>query len=490
MANPDELVVIRVTAIDDSKKGFSSVYTNLDRTKKKAAETSKAVMGTGNAIGAAGRKAGQAGIQIQQLVGQIQGGTNPMMALSQQAADLGFVLGAPLLGAVGGLAASFAMVLLPSLFDTEDKLEDVIKLMDSLNDTTVTLTEAQKRLREQSIGDEIEAVSEKLKEARKDLKAFATGIAEDDLSEADEKRMVVLQGMIDTYVQQIKDLEKTQRDIRNPINEHADAIDKLIGSMQEEAETLGYTQTQLAIYKLKQMGATQADIERAQALGMVVEAHEDALEKEKETAKFKSEYQKAQKKANADMLKAQEDAAKAMQKNLRPVEDALVDVIMGTKSATEAFRDMARSIIRDLIRMQIQQSITAPLGQLLGGLNLFGGGVSSGNAVGNAANPMAGLSIGTPVAQALGGSVSAGQPYTVGEHGRETFVPTTDGQIIPNGGAQGGDNITVNVNVSTGVSQTVRAEITNLLPQITNAAKSAVADARQRGGSYSKAMGV
>jgi len=45
-----------------------------------------------------------------------------------------------------------------------------------------------------------------------------------------------------------------------------------------------------------------------------------------------------------------------------------------------------------------------------------------------------------------------------------------------------------NINVTTGVQQTVRAEIANLLPQISNAAKSAVADARMRGGGFSKAM--
>ena len=41
-----------------------------------------------------GRGAGQAGIQIQQFVGQVQGGQSAMLALSQQGADLGIVLGA------------------------------------------------------------------------------------------------------------------------------------------------------------------------------------------------------------------------------------------------------------------------------------------------------------------------------------------------------------------------------------------------------------
>lgn len=72
-----------------------------------------------------GRNAGQAGIQLQQFIGQVQGGQSIMLATSQQAADLGFVLGFPLLGAIAGISASIAGMLLPNLFDTKDALEIV-----------------------------------------------------------------------------------------------------------------------------------------------------------------------------------------------------------------------------------------------------------------------------------------------------------------------------------------------------------------------------
>jgi hypothetical protein len=44
------------------------------------------------------------------------------------------------------------------------------------------------------------------------------------------------------------------------------------------------------------------------------------------------------------------------------------------------------------------------------------------------------------------------------------------------------------INVSTGVQQTVRAEIKQLLPQIAESAKAAVVDAKRRGGSYGRAF--
>ena len=40
------------------------------------------------------------------------------------------------------------------------------------------------------------------------------------------------------------------------------------------------------------------------------------------------------------------------------------------------------------------------------------------------------------------------------------------------------------INVTTGVQQTVRAEILGMMPQIASASKAAVLDAKRRGGSF------
>jgi hypothetical protein len=68
-------------------------------------------------------------------------------------------------------------------------------------------------------------------------------------------------------------------------------------------------------------------------------------------------------------------------------------------------------------------------------------------------------------------------------------VPNQSGSIVPNN-KLGGGGVVVNqtINVTTGVQSTVRAEIANLMPQISEAAKGAVVEARMRGGSYSKAL--
>ena len=91
----------------------------------------------------------------------------------------------------------------------------------------------------------------------------------------------------------------------------------------------------------------------------------------------------------------------------------------------------------------------------------------------------------------MGGSVAAGKPYMVGEKGAELFIPGGSGTVIPSN-QLGGGGVVVNqtVNLSTGVSQTVRAEVMNMLPQIADAAKGAVIDAKRRGGRFGTAFGV
>ena len=68
-------------------------------------------------------------------------------------------------------------------------------------------------------------------------------------------------------------------------------------------------------------------------------------------------------------------------------------------------------------------------------------------------------------------------------HPNETVIDHEGGGMQP---------VVVNqtINVTTGVQQTVRAEVANLLPQISEAAKAAVAEGRMRGGSYGTAMGI
>ena len=77
-----------------------------------------------------------------------------------------------------------------------------------------------------------------------------------------------------------------------------------------------------------------------------------------------------------------------------------------------------------------------------------GGGTAGASGVGGA-NGMAGAISGLP-GRAIGGPVSPGQPYLVGENGPEMFVPTSAGTIANGQQAGGGArDVRVSINVNT-----------------------------------------
>jgi hypothetical protein len=94
----------------------------------------------------------------------------------------------------------------------------------------------------------------------------------------------------------------------------------------------------------------------------------------------------------------------------------IADVISGTKSLGDAFKDIAHQIINDIIQMTVRMLIFRAISGIFGGS--FGGGGGVGPQVAGA--------------RASGGPVSSGQTYLVGEKGPELFRPSSSGNIVPN----------------------------------------------------------
>lgn len=159
-----------VVKADKDVEGLNKeIDANTKKSKKNKDQSDK----TNKAVGALGRKAGQAGIQFQQFAGQLEGGVNPMVALSQQGADLGFVLGFPLAGAVAGLGASLVNFLIPSLFGAEEQTASLLEEIESLTDGFKDATRSQIELfridsvrRQAELTSEIEKQKEELADLR------------------------------------------------------------------------------------------------------------------------------------------------------------------------------------------------------------------------------------------------------------------------------------------------------------------------------------
>jgi hypothetical protein len=134
--------------------------------------------------------------------------------------------------------------------------------------------------------------------------------------------------------------------------------------------------------------------------------------------------------------------------------------------------EVVRSLGLDLARMMFQQQVTA---RLAGGFgSLFSGGTFMGG-------------FGGP--KAMGGPVSGGKSYLVGEEGPELFVPNASGTIVPNNkmgsGGGGGGGVTINYNIASGVS---RAELVPILDQERRRLKAEIPDMVRRGGAYRAAF--
>jgi len=161
----------------------------------------------------------------------------------------------------------------------------------------------------------------------------------------------------------------------------------------------------------------------------------------------------------------QENLAKTLESSM---ETAFMSMVDGTKSVRDAFRDMARQIIAELYRVLVVQRMVGTVG----GSGIAGalGGLFGGN-------------------RASGGTMLSDRPYLVGERGPELVIPGRSSTImnadLTRKATSGEGSVVVNNNITvTGGSDpaAIRQEVAKLMPQITNATKSAVIDARRRGG--------
>ncbi len=329
-------------ATDNIVNDFKKVDTQVAKTGTQMTKTSKAVK-TG--LASMSKGAGQAGIQIQQFVGQIQGGQSAMLAFSQQSADLGFVLGFPLLGAVAGISASLAGILITSLGGAADATENLEEKLKKLIETT-TLTEEQAAVL-------VASENEQIKARAKTVKSLNEVIAK---TEAALKASDGLLSRTDKESKHYDAIAKGNEKVRNELNKNVaarqlleaetkkstenialyesvvgnksvtankaqqESIDAVIDSLLEQSNMLGLTKREQLLMTLAAQGATFVDLEQAAAIYDKIEAFDAeaeaikkrANEQEKADAQEASAIKKRaneQKKADAQEASAKKSGA-------------------------------------------------------------------------------------------------------------------------------------------------------------------------------------
>ena len=161
--------------------------------------------------------------------------------------------------------------------------------------------------------------------------------------------------------------------------------------------------------------------------------------------------------------------------------NALMNGELSLQSLGNTVKEVMAGLIRDFIKAQIRAMI---LKMILASMGM--GAPSAGSFTGS--GNLSGVG-----GYAGGGTVQGKTPIMVGERGPEMFIPNTGGVVknaMDTRSAKGGQPIVINqnLNISTGVSQTVRAEVLNMMPVISQSTISAIVDAKQRGGAFATIM--
>ena len=260
----------------------------------------------------------------------------------------------------------------------------------------------------------------------------------------------------------------------------ADQLEALSG------EVLQLTLTGDALYQYQAIMAGATEETLAQVVALMKQR--DALLAQKLASE---EATKADEKRRAEMEKymwtipTMEQSLQSLTANgMDKFTESFSAAISGAQSFSDAMKSMVKSVIDDLIKLMVQYYITQ---QIFGAIT---NGVTRGQI---SAQSGYGFDMSDPFEPSYAGGGFTGMGSRSGGvdgkggfravlHPNETVIDHTKGQSM------GGVVVNQTINVSTGVQQTVRAEIATLMPQIANAAKSAVADARMRGGSYSKSL--
>ena len=160
------------------------------------------------------------------------------------------------------------------------------------------------------------------------------------------------------------------------------------------------------------------------------------------------------------------------------ISNSFADALLNGKDALESLQGVFKNFVQQMIAKAIELFVVNKIMNAVFGLS------------GSSALPTKSFGLG----QAGGGTLQAGRPTLVGERGPELIVPNSASTILNNqntrGALSGGGGTVVNqtINVETGVSQTVRAEMISLLPKFKKDTMAAVLDAKRRGGTYGKAF--
>jgi len=174
--------------------------------------------------------------------------------------------------------------------------------------------------------------------------------------------------------------------------------------------------------------------------------------------------------ANIEALKQQISAAEQMRQVYSDIgmtiKSGVVDAIQGAVDGTKSLGEVAANVLNNIANKILDVAVNMALFGAMSGTGTGGG------LLGGLFKP-----------RALGGPVSAGSPYLVGERGPELFMPSRGGSIIPNNAlGGGGTSVVVNVDASGSNVQGDQAQSRQLGIAISSAVQAELVKQKRPGG--------
>jgi hypothetical protein len=291
--------------------------------------------------------------------------------------------------------------------------EDTLRLIKSLNDEYLTLTNTTEEL------------------------ALIRAVA----NNADYKQIELLLNITDA-TKKLKEQQQEQMQVEERAAKNAEAALRNLEAARAEHNAMRENENGLLERYIDLINATDNPLQKFQkAQADLLALREDLIAAGYEQGEVDYRISEAIKKQHQQLMSVDE-ASKNMDQTYKvlgqTMSSAFEDAIMQAKS----YQDILNGILTDIARIILRRTLTDPLQQ---GFENFMGGFSFGGKPTPPTTPATGVGFQTSRARANGGMVNAGTSYLVGERGREIFVPSQNGTIIPNG--QGiGSNVAVNVN--------------------------------------------
>ena len=485
------------------------------------------------------------------------------------------------------LAATALYTLASGAGDAKEPVDALAGAVDELSNATIRLQTIAAKKQLADLEEQARKLSRSVLHTREAMDSLMIMPNQENLDHLEEMEAQLQKNQEEaqTLTERLKDLagERDRRakggkpatpgtppDLNAPSAKDTDAIKKQIDALWEQADAYHATAAEIALFKLQQAGADDAQMRSAASALALIEANERLLQSEEDlqesrerinaaggadayinggtqplsggmfdqqTERYDAE-RKAEEQRYKEQLQRMAQVQAAEQQHMvtkeqlyqqhvdrmNQIDKARADLTIQTAGA--AFGQMSNDLMafatvygkenRKMFEIAKAAAIASTMAETylgaqrafsaMAGIPVVGPGLGTAAAT---AAVLGGMARVTQIrtqsmpGRQYGGPVAAGGMYRVNEtgapevfnaaNGRQYMLPNQRGEVVSNGDASGGSGAGANIthvwNITPGMDEAIQAEITRMLPMITEATARGVQQQIARGGSMARSVG-